>query len=426
MTGVRGGPNSKANFPRSDAGGSAGPLNVVIGLEGLALGGCPINALDLGRTLRDRGHRVHVFAIDEDVRVSLIPYAQRSGFEVTLLPSNAGVASRARHIRRFADSHDADVVHVFAPWLGSSASVAAASLRPRVAIVTNWMMSNVTYTPRHMPLIVGTKQMQQEAKAFHGSRVWLMEPPVDILGEVAGAAGAEAFRHEHGIAAEETVAMIVSRIDKHMKAEGIGYAIDAVSQLEDPRLRLVVVGDGDAFKDISGLAETVNQRLGRDAVVMTGSMYDPRPAYAASDIMLGMGGSALRSLAHGKPLIVLGEQGFSRTFEPGTIDYFLTFGFYGDDAQERPAEHLALEIRDLLDPARRRELGRFGEAQVRSRFGLDVTAESLERIYRAELGDSAGALRRTMASASTLTQAIGHQTKRSLTGHLRSLTSGRA
>lgn len=425
MTGVGGGPTTRADFPRSDGADPARPLRIVIGLEGLALGGCPINALDLGRTLRDRGHRVHVFAIDEDVRVSLIPYAQRSGFEVTLVPSNAGVASRARHIRRLADRHHADVVHVFAPWLASSASMVAASLRPRVAIVTNWMMSNVTYTPRHMPLIVGTKQMQQEAQGFHGSRVWLMEPPVDIRGEVAGAAGAGAFRREHGIAPDETVAMIVSRIDRHMKAEGIGHAIDAVGQLEDPHLRLVVVGDGDAFKEISGRAEAVNQRLGRDAVVMTGSMYDPRPAYAASDIMLGMGGSALRSLAHGKPLIVLGEQGFSRTFGPDTIDYFLTFGFYGDAAQERPVEHLALEIRSLLDPEPRRELGRFGEAQVRSRFGLDVTAESLERIYRAELGDSAGALRRTVASTSTLTQAIGHQTKRSLAGHLRSLTSAR-
>ena len=77
-------------------------MSIVIGLEGLALGGCPINALDLGRVLRERGHRVNVFAIDEKVQVSLLPYAE-AGFAVTLLPTEAGIASRAQQIRRFAD-----------------------------------------------------------------------------------------------------------------------------------------------------------------------------------------------------------------------------------------------------------------------------------------------------------------------------------
>src|SRR6185312_14773549 len=129
------------------------------------------------------------------------------------------------------------------------------------------------------------------------------------------------------------------------KAEGIRHAVAAVRQLADPRLRLVIVGDGDAYENIHRAAETVNRELRRGAIVMTGSMYDPRPAYAASDIMLGMGGSALRSLAHGKPLIVLGEHGFSRIFEPRALDYFLTFGFYGVELQDRPVEKLALELR---------------------------------------------------------------------------------
>lgn len=400
-------------------------LNVVIGLEGLALGGCPINALDLGRALRERGHQVHVFAIDEEVQVSLIPYAERSGFEVTLLPSTVGVASRALQIRRFADRHAADVVHVFAPWLASSAAAATASRHRRVTVVTNWMMSNVNYTPREMPMIVGTRQMQEEAQAFHGSRVWLMEPPVDIDGEVAGGAGALAFRRQHGIAENEIAAVIVSRIDTHMKAEGIRQAIDAVRRLDDPRLRLIIVGDGNAYEDIFNAAEVVNRELRRAAVVMTGSMYDPRPAYAASDIMLGMGGSALRSLAHGKPLIVLGVNGFSRIFEPGTLDYFLTYGFYGDERQDRPVEHLAQALRQLFDPARRRKLGRFGNDQVRSRFGLDVTAETLESIYRTEICSAPGAVHRTIASAATLTRAVGHQRMQSLRRRVGSLPKTR-
>lgn len=384
-------------------------MNVVIGLEGLALGGCPINALDLGRALRERGHKVFVCAIDEDVRVSLIPYAEKSGFDVTVIPNTGGLASRARCVWQFAQRHQADVVHVFAPWLASSAAAATLSRQRRVTVVTNWMMSNVTYTPGAMPLIVGTRQMQEEARGFHGSRVWLMEPPVDIAGEIAGAGGAHAFRIKHGIADDEIAAMIVSRVDKHMKAEGIRHSIDAVRHLNDSRLRLVIVGDGDAFDEIRRTAEIVNREMGRPAVVLVGSMYDPRPAYAASDIMLGMGGSALRSLAHSKPLIVLGEQGFSRVLAPDTLDYFLTYGFFGDDRQDHPSAHLACLLRELLEPAQRRKLGRFGNDQVRSRFGLDVAAESLEGIYCTEIDDVPGTVHRIVASAATLTRAVGRE-----------------
>lgn len=421
MTEVRSLERARADVGLRGADAPRRPLSVVIGLEGLALGGCPINALDLGRALRERGHGVHVCAIDEDVRVSLIPYAEQSGFDVTVLPNTGGVAARARRIRRFAERHHADVVHVFAPWLASSAAAAELSRQRRLTVVTNWMMSNVTYTPRAMPLIVGTRQMQEEAQEFHGSRVWLMEPPVDIDREIAGADGAQAFRVQHGISKDEIAAVIVSRVDKHMKAEGIRHSIDAVRYLDDPRIRLIIVGDGDAFGDISRMAETTNRELQRPAVVLVGAMHDPRPAYAASDIMLGMGGSALRSLAHSKPLIVLGERGFSRILEPATLDYFLTSGFYGDDLEDRPSQHLSHGLLQLMDPARRRELGRFGNELVRSRFGLDVTADALERIYRMEIHGAPRSAHRIAASTFTLARAVGHEWVRSLRRSIGSL-----
>ena len=50
---------------------------------------------------------------------------------------------------------------------------------------------------------------------------------------------------------------------------------------------------------------------GRQVVLLTGEIADPRSAYAAADVVVGQGGSALRGMAFGKPLIVVGEEGFS-------------------------------------------------------------------------------------------------------------------
>lgn len=385
------------------------PLSVLIGLEGLALGGCPINALDLGRTLRDRGHRVTVFAIDQDVKVSLLPFAEAAGFTPVLLPTDAGLISRARQIRRLAKSVDADVTHVFGPWLGPAASVAMASGR-RVAIVTNWTMTNVFYTPRHTPVVVGTQRLKDELDPRHDGQVYLIEPPVDLSVDVPDPSRGAVFRREWGIAADDLVVVVVGRVDAHMKAESLNYAVQAIRQVNEPRLRLVVVGDGDAFEQIRTVADGVNEDLGRRAVILTGSLLDTRPAYNAADVALGMGGSALRALAHGKPLVVLGEQGFARIFKPATVEYFYDVGFFGETWVENPVEHLTNLLIELFDKERRDVLGRFGLSEVRLRFGLDVGAANLEKIYRSSLEDLPAAGARFATAGAVVARVVARST----------------
>ncbi|WP_029137533.1 glycosyltransferase family 4 protein [Nakamurella lactea] len=385
------------------------PLSVVIGLESMALGGCPINALDLGRSLRERGHTVNVFAIDEPGPVSIASYAERSGFPLTRIDARAGALARTRQIRRFADAHSADVIHVFAPWLGSAAVASIGGRSRRIAVVTNWTMENVRYTPRQTPMIVGTRAMQVEAQGFHGAAVHLMEPPVDIEAELAGARGAAEFRLAAGLADDDIVVTIVSRIASIMKAESIGYAIAALGRLDHPRLRLVIVGDGDAFDEIAGRAEAMNSRLRRPAVVLTGALDDPRSAYAAADVVMGMGGSALRAMAHSKPVIVLGERGFAKALEPRTIPYFLESGFYGTEPAADPIAVLSEQLESLIDPQRGVELGRIGHELVISKFGLGAATDSLVSMYRAEIRRGAGTAARTVFGLETLVRAMAHQ-----------------
>lgn len=393
------------------------PLSVVIGLEGLALGGCPINALDLGRALRERGHRVDVFAIDEDVKVSLLPYAASRGFAPTILPTEAGILTRAAQIREVCAQSDADIVHVFGPWLGPAATVAAASRRGQSAVVTNWTMSNVYFTPRHTPMIVGTRALEADLRARTLGPVWLMEPPVDIVADAPDAARGRSFREHLGLGDHHLVAVVVGRVDNDMKAESLRHTIDAIGAIAEPTLRLVIVGDGDAKAEMDGRAASVNAALGWEAVLLPGPLQDPRPAYDAADIALGMGGSALRALAHGKPLIVLGVGGFACRFEASTQDFFYEQGFFGEGSQEEPVEHLATLIRSLWDPSERVQLGAHGLAEVGARFGLERMAERLEGIYEQTLKTFPARPRRLANAGYVGARTVAHQAKRALTGH---------
>ena len=74
---------------------------------------------------------------------------------------------------------------------------------------------------------------------------------------------------------------------EELKGEGLLTAIREVPGLH-PDAVLTVVGDGPGRARAEELARQANAAAGRRAVVLTGELGDPRPAYAMADVCLGM------------------------------------------------------------------------------------------------------------------------------------------
>jgi glycosyltransferase involved in cell wall biosynthesis len=166
-----------------------------------------------------------------------------------------------------------------------------------------------------------------------------------------------------------------------LKLEGLRASIEAVDRLADRvPVRLLIVGGGDAESELRGRARQVNAARGRDVVVVNGAMADPRPAYAAADIVIGMGGSAIRAMAFGRPTIVVGESGFARWFDPVSAPYFLRPGMYGVGDGGRLDDRLVdLLTERLADETARTELGHWSKSLVRQRFDVAAVSQRLER-----------------------------------------------
>src|SRR5947208_7908061 len=103
--------------------------------------------------------------------------------------------------------------------------------------------------------------------------------------------------------------------------------------------------------------------------MLAGSLIDPRPAYAVADIVIGMGGSALRGMAFGKPVVIVGAKGFAAVFGPETAESFYYKGMYGVGDGGANNACLVDAIRELAErPAWRESVGEFARQFVVERF----------------------------------------------------------
>jgi glycosyltransferase involved in cell wall biosynthesis len=366
-------------------------MKVLVYPPTLDLGGSQFNAIELAAALAERGHDVAVLAarpgpLAEVVADKGLPLLSLDLPRVRR-PAPRAMLAAARLLRR----ERPDLIHAYEAPTALEAFFGAGLARGVTVVASILSMTLPARFPRSIPLVVGTRALEDQAKAAGHRSVHLIEPPVDTRRDDPDAdLDVGSFLRQHGLDDDRLRIVVVSRLELEFKLEGLERLIAATPLLGDDRpAHLVVVGGGPALPRLRAQAEEVNARLGRQAVVLTGPMTDPRPAYAAADVVAGMGGSALRGMAFAKPVVVVGEQGFSEVVAPESIQRFLDDGFYGSGDGDLDPAPLCRQLAELLaDPERRAQLGAYGRELVFARFDLRVAAATLEGIYEQALAGS--------------------------------------
>lgn len=364
-------------------------LKVLVHLNNLELGGTQINAVDLAAAMRAHGVESVLLGARDTIPdgPSLIDIAAARDLDICLYDPAPTIIPRARQISAFARRYRVDLVHVYGSWGGGARPTYWGPSRfartPWLQTVYEMSVSAKIY--RHMPMIVGTGYQRDEQQDRPG-RTILISPPVDLLENGPDEESGRRFRTSNHIG-DGALLVMVSRLDASMKTVPALAAIDAMRALAPAGATLAIVGTGDNVALIQSRAGAVNAEVGRDAVRLIGPMADPRPAYAAADIMLGMGGSAARALAFARPLIVQGEAGWSSVFEPSSAQVVARSSFWSPDPVPDAAARLVATIEPLLaDPDRCSDLGRFGRAFAEEHFALEVMADRLSNFYRTVQG----------------------------------------
>ena len=363
---------------------------VLVQLTSLGLGGTQINAVDFAVQIAGMGYESILIGPADTVPKgpSLYDVAKERNVELNSYVRPATVLSGARQMFTLAKRYRADLLHVYGSWNYRPAWWGACTFGRRPLVLTVYEMSIDPLAPRHLPLIVGTNYLKEELRHRRGS-VRLISPPVDLIKDATESVSRTALIKRLNLDPKNLRVVMVCRLDEEMKAAPVKYVIDAIQLMQRKDVDMVIVGTGNAEARLKNVAEAANRNLGRKAIIFAGPMADPRIAYAAADVMVGMGGSAARTLAFGKPLIASGEAGWFRLFTPETSALLFDSSFWSPDEVACPVHDLAKMLAQLLDDARLREsLGEFGRSFAETHFGLPAMSSRLADTYTEALDTS--------------------------------------
>jgi len=341
--------------------------------------GTTVNAIELAAALRDlHGHEVVMFAGSGP----LSEMAERKQLRHITAPKASGQPSLARikALRQTVRQEKPDLIYAW-DWPQAVDAYYGVHLSMKVPIaVTSMSMDVERMLPKVVPTTFGTPELVDRARTKGHVRADLLLPPVDTEQNSPNAADGATFRQKWDLKHDDMVIATVSRLDAHMKGESLFRTAETVLLLaRKMRLRFVVVGDGDARPKLEKRAAEINAELGYSAIVLTGEMADPRPAYAAADIAICMGGSALRAMAFAKPVIVVGEGGFAKMLTPATADFLHRTGIYGLGDGDVRNDEMMEAISALSErPELREAMGCFAREFVVKHFGLQTVSVALD------------------------------------------------
>lgn len=352
----------------------------------LEIGGSQTNAIELAAAVRDIGHDVVVFGQPGPLTERIT----EMGLEFVAAPRPRGRPSPAvmHALVKLVDRRAIDIVHGYEWTTALEAYWGPRATRGVPAVTTVLSMAVAPFLPHDMPLAVGTEQIASHERDRGRSDVVVIEPPVDLDHNVATEGEIAEFRRAHELDPDAHTLVCVGRLAAELKLEGLLSAIDAVADHAGTEpAQLVIVGAGPMRDVVAEAADRANARAGRRVAILTGELRDPRAAYAAADVCLGMGSSALRAMAFRKPLVVQGEGGFWEVLTPDTVERFLWTGWYGvgDGAQHGRARLAGILGELLADHDRREQLGVYARTLVEQRFSLRSLAKRQVELYEMAL-----------------------------------------
>lgn len=360
-------------------------------------GGTGRVCLENARGLAQLGHQVEVYS----ARGPATETGTVDGVTVHWLPSVArvGNAPLTPGLLRIG-THD--VVHLHYPYVFGQELIWAHSFARRTCLVITYHQDLILdglmdRAVRAHHRVVGHAILRGAARVIvtsldygRSSRVApLMARDTGQVVEVANGVDASRFvpgfdatriRNRYGWSSDDQVVLFVGGLDTPHYFKGVEYLIRAVSKVADPRVRLLVVGEGDLRPRYEALAADLG--LGTRAAFAGKVSDDELPLhYAACDVAVlpsvtrgeAFGIVLIEAMACGKPVIASNLPGVRSVVDHEVNGLLVPPG---------DSDELMAAISTLIGaPEARLRMGENGRRKVEARYDWPPIIRHLESVY---------------------------------------------
>ena len=189
---------------------------------------------------------------------------------------------------------------------------------------------------------------------------------------------------EFGLNPKAKRIVYVSRLEDDVCAPcyGVLSCMDKIDK-SVPGVEFIVVGGGTSFDKIRDMADGINQRLGRKAVILTGQRTDINEIHAAASVCLGVSRAILEPMSMGKPCVIAGQAGYIGILTEENLGVAIDSNFTCRGCAQIDNEVLTDDLIKLLagDEKLIYENSQFGESVVKKYYSVEKMADDNEKMY---------------------------------------------
>ena len=357
---------------------------------GLNIGGAETHIVELSKELKKRGYDVSV-ASNGGVYVDELTQAGIKHYNVPLNTKNiAKVLTSLRLLRKIISEEKIDIVHSHARIPGFITGILHHSMDFTFVTSAHWVFNTSNglkyLTNWGQKVIAVSEDIKQYLMDNYNTKekdIYVTINGIDTDKFSPDVSGEEII-NEFSLDSSHPIVSYVSRMDEDraMVAEQLIDCAELISE-EIDGVQFLIAGGGNVFDRLKAKADIVNEKLGRQCVVMTGARTDINKIVAAGDIFVGVSRAALEAMSAEKPVIVAGNEGYIGIFSEDKLRVAQENNFCCRGCEMPRGELLIRDVTALLKAGddERKSLGEYGRSVIFQYYSVSKMADDCVRAY---------------------------------------------